>query len=205
MIVLPAFNWKLDDVMVEGLIVSLNSAITVVPMLIAVEPLAGVTEVTVGGILSGPPTLMFIPGPAVSIFPLSSNERKRILKVPLPVDGHVKDHVTVPSILLSVACLQVFPASTDISTPATTPPPASTAVPVKLSVAPEGNVAPFAGEVIVAVGAIASVDAVTDTIPGINVAGCTFISANRLMVACCISGLTEALPPQWLPSRPHDH
>ena len=47
----------------------------------------------------------------------------------------------------------------ETSTPATTPPPLSVAVPVIVTVVPSATVAPAAGEVIVEVGAVVSVDA----------------------------------------------
>jgi hypothetical protein len=71
------------------------------------------------------------PGPDVSIFPLSSVARERILVEGYPAAVHGYDHETVaPSGVVIVAGCQVEPPSVDTSTPATLPPPVSVAVPV---------------------------------------------------------------------------
>ena len=44
-------------VIVDAFIASLNVAVTVVDVLTPVAPLAGVTLVTVGGVVSGPPVV----------------------------------------------------------------------------------------------------------------------------------------------------
>ena len=51
---------------------------------------------------------------------------------------------------------------------------------------PFETVAPAAGEVMAAVGAVVSVEAVAATSPDCSVTGCTPMSANRLIVACCM-------------------
>ena len=52
------------------------------------------------------------------------------------------------------------------------------------------------------VGAVPSVDAVAATRPVIRVAGCTPMSAKRLMTACCIRLSVGALCPSCTSSRP---
>src|SRR5450755_4697730 len=98
-----------------------------------------------------------------------------------------------------LAGCQVVPPSVETSTPATTPPPASAAVPVMVTLLPSAMVAPAAGELIVELGGVVSLDAVVAVNPGSSVAGCAPMSASRLTVACCIftsGGLlgTNALP-----------
>ena len=88
----------------------------------------------------------------------------------------------------------------ETSTPATTP-PVSAAVPLMVILAPSPTVAPPAGEVIVEVGAVVSVDAVAAVSPEISAYGCTPMSANRFTVACCM--LRSGVPPAL--SSPHDH
>src|SRR5262245_59416948 len=85
------------------------------------------------------------------------------------------------------------------------PPPASLAVPVIVTVVPLWMFAPPTGEVIVEVGAAASLDADAATSPGWSVPGCAPMSASRLTVACRMlgSGVTATL--LLFPSRPHDH
>src|SRR5262249_15429863 len=90
---------------------------------------------------------------------------------------------------------------------ATTPPPASVAVPVIVTEEPSDKLAPAAGEVIVDVGGVVSVDAVAGVSPDMSVAGCAPMSADRVTVACCLAGLV--LPPAVADpvplSRPHAH
>ena len=64
-----------------------------------------------------------------------------------------------------MAGCQVEPPSVDTSTPATTPPPVSAAVPVIVTFVPSVTFAPAAGDVIVEVGAVVSVDFVARTSP----------------------------------------
>src|SRR4051812_16085510 len=115
-------------------------------------------------------------------FALSSAALALIVTVPvlgtLPV--YVQD--SRPS-----AGCQVLPPSSDTSTPPTRP-PTSDAVPVTVIAAPLRTEAPGAGEVIVVVGGVVSVDAVAPTSPLISVAGCAPMSARMLTVACCIRG-----------------
>src|SRR5262249_39843673 len=88
--------------------------------------------------------------------------------------------------LVPVAGCQGWPPSVETSTPATTPPPVSLAVPETVTRAPSARLAPGAGAVIVAVGAVLSVDAVATTRPVMSWYGCAPMSANRLTVACCM-------------------
>ncbi len=84
-----------------------------------------------------------------------------------------------------MAGCQVAPPSADTSTPPTCP-PTSLAVPVTVTCVPSTGWAPPAGEVMMAVGGVVSVDAVAGCSPAIRVAGCTPMSANRFTVACCM-------------------
>ena len=61
------------------------------------------------------------------------------------------------------------------------------------------------GEVIVEVGASASVEAAAATRPDCRVAGCAPMSASRFTVACCIRTSAAADPRSWSPSSPHAH
>ena len=103
-----------------------------------------------------------------------------------------------------LAGCHVVPPSVDTSTPPTRP-PTSAAVPAMLTCVPLVNVEPPAGEVMVAVGAVVSVDAVAATMPDWSVAGCTPMSANRLTVACCMFASTGVPAKSCWSSRPHDH
>src|SRR5205085_1711624 len=123
-----------------------------------------------------------------------------ILIDPAVVAVHEKVQLVVP-----VAGAQVTPPSTDTSIPATWPPPASVAVPLIVIVVPAAIDAPLAGEEITQVGAVLSVEIVAATNRVISVAGCTFISAKRLIIACCIERLVGALPRSCKLSSPHDH
>ena len=58
---------------------------------------------------------------------------------------------------------------------------------------------------MVEVGGVVSVEAVAGTKPGLERAGWTPMSANRLTVACCMSRSGAALPRSWWLSRPQDH
>jgi hypothetical protein len=106
--------------------------------------------------------------------------------------------------VLPAARFQVAPPSVDTETVATVP-PTSEAVPVTVTGEPTGSDAPLAGEVMVEVGVVWSVDAVGMTRPDCRVAGRAPRSASMLAVACCI--LLWAGPPSrgWVASRPHDH
>ena len=105
-----------------------------------------------------------------------------------------------------MARCQVAPPSVETSTAARRPPPPSAAVPVMVTGVPTCRTAPAAGEVIVDVGAVVSVEAVAATRPGLEAdPGCTPMSANRLTVACRMRTSGVVTPPSWLPSRPHDH
>jgi hypothetical protein len=133
------------------------------------------------------------------MFALSSVARTLIVTAPSPVTVPAYDQFAVPE-----AGCQVRPLSSETSTPATTP-PLSAAVPETVTFAPLAAEAPAAGDVTVAVGPVASVDAVAATSPLIRVAGCTFMSASRFTVACCIrgsAGSTGLKVLSWLASRP---
>src|SRR4051794_34086728 len=138
----------------------------------------------------GQPTLTVVPLPGVPTFALSSVARALMFAVGLPWAVHEYVQIVVP-----VAGCHVLPPSVETSTPATTP-PASLAVPVIVVVAPSWRLAPFAGDVMVAVGAVLSVDLLATLSPsaGSSANGCTPMSAKRLTVACCMllsSGVPE--------------
>ena len=56
------------------------------------------------------------------------------------------------------------------------------------------KLAPLPGEVIVEIGAAASVEPVAGVSPGRSVTGCTPMSAKRFTVACCIRMSDTGLP-----------
>src|SRR6188472_489928 len=145
------------------------------------------------------PTVTGTPGPAVSRLPLSSTARLRIVVEKFPDGVQVYVQLARP-----LAGCHVLPLSTDTSTPPTTP-PVSDAVPAIVIVVPDWSEAPEVGAVIVEVAATVSVDAEAATRFGCSVLGCTFMSASRLTVACCMRASAAALPRSWLESRPHDH
>src|SRR3954468_18182065 len=122
----------------------------------------------------------------LSVLPLSSLARAMIVALGLPWATHVWLQAVGPE----VAGCHVLPPSVDTSTPATTP-PASDAVPEMDTRAPSATVA--GSVLIVDTGAVWSADWVAATIPAISVAGCAPMSANRLIVACCMFG-SGALP-----------
>ena len=97
------------------------------------------------------------------------------------------------------------PPSTDTSTPPTSPGAVSVAVPWMVTGVETGSVAPAAGDVTCEAGAVASADAVAGTSVTSSDAGCAPMSASRLTVACCMSGLGAPPPRSCSPSRPHDH
>ena len=74
-----------------------------------------------------------------------------------------------------------------------------------VTVDPTVKLALLTGDVIVDVGAVTSVEAVARTRPGLSVAGCAFMSASRLTVACCMAGSGVEGLSLWVPSSPHDH
>src|SRR5262245_47901271 len=84
---------------------------------------------------------------------LSSTARLRRFVGPTAVATQLKVQLVVP-----VAACQLAPPSTDTSTAATTP-PTSLAVPAIVTGPPLATVAPLAGEVIVELGGVTSVDA----------------------------------------------
>src|SRR6185503_2677384 len=102
-----------------------------------------------------------------------------------------------------VAGCHVVPPSTETSM-APTAPPTSAAVPV-MTVALCGRLAPAAGAVIVDVGAVVSVVAVATDSGACRFAGCTFMSANRLTVACCMRWSVGVPARSWFASRPQVH
>src|SRR3954471_14863961 len=122
-----------------------------------------------------PPIVTATPAEGVSTLPVSSKPRLRIVVGPDPETVHANDQVVVPD-----AARHVVPPSVDTSTPETIPPPVSEEVPLIVMVDPAATVAPLIGEVIVDVGATASVEAVVATSPLWSVPGWTPISANRL-------------------------
>ena len=85
------------------------------------------------------------------------------------------------------------------------PPPASELVPLIVTLVPALIEAPGAGEVMIDVGAVTSLDGVAGVRPASSVAGRTSMSANRLTVACFIRASAAVLPRSWLASRPQDH
>src|SRR5208283_3221207 len=98
-------------------------------------------------------TVTALPAEGVSIFPLSSVARESMVAEPSTVGVQVYDQEARPG-----AGCQVFPPSAETSTPATTPPPESVAVPEITTGVPPLTMAPEAGEVILEVGAMVSVD-----------------------------------------------
>jgi hypothetical protein len=90
--------------------------------------------------------------------------------------------------VVRVAACHVEPPSVETSTPATTPPPVSVAVPVIVTALPSASLAPDAGEVIVEVGGVVSVDLLAGASSELSVEGCAPISARRLTVACSMLG-----------------
>src|SRR3954469_913776 len=150
------------------------------------------------GHVAAPPPFTVTPGPGVSTLRLSSIARLWI--VAAPVDGafHVNDQFPRP-----VAAFPVVPPSTEPSTAPTVPPPASVAVPVTVTV--PDTLSPDAGEVIVEVGAVVSVEAVTAVRPLWSVPAWAPMSARRLAVACCIRPSGVDPPRSWVPSRPQAH
>src|SRR6266542_1290431 len=118
------------------------------------------------------------------MFPLSSIARLCSVAVPEVDATQLYDQLVVP-----MAGCQVLPPSVDTSTPATTP-PTSAAVPVMEMLAPLVNEAPAVGEVMTEVGSVVSVDRLAGTKPVRSEPGCAFMSASKLMVACCM--LTSA-------------
>src|SRR5262245_22897677 len=165
-----------------------------------IEGLAGVTDefqIEQGNVRC--PTLMVRPAPGVSVFTLSSMARDLMVWDPSAVGMNVKLHEVVPA-----ARFQVVPPSTDTSTPATTP-PTSLAVPVTVTFDPTGTVAPAAGEVMVEVGAVWSVEVVGLTSPAWSVWGRAPMSASMLAVACCMRDWGAPPSRRWLSSRPHAH
>src|ERR1700690_1095216 len=89
---------------------------------------------------------------------------------------------------------QVVPPSVETSTAATVP-PVSVAVPVIVVWVPACTVPPETGEVMVELGGVVSVDFEAGTKPDCNVVGWTPMSANRLMVACCMLKLAVVVVP----------
>src|SRR3954471_24340304 len=150
------------------------------------------------GHVAAPPPFTVTPGPGVSTLRLSSIAR--VWMVAAPVDGafHVNDQFARP-----VAVFHVVPPSTETSTAPTVPPPASLAVPVTVT-APD-TLSPLAGDVIVEVAAVVSVEAVAAVRPLWSVPAWAPMSARRLAVACCIRPSGVDPPRSWVPSRPQAH
>src|SRR5881275_1113612 len=101
----------------------------------------------------GQSTPTAVPGPGVSMLPLSSVARVRIVVVGAPWAIQVYDQALVP-----VAGCHVSPPSVETSTPATTPPPVSAAVPVTVTDWVGSSCVDGVGDVIVEVGGVVSVD-----------------------------------------------
>src|SRR6266700_908121 len=127
-----------------------------------------------------PATDTLIPVEGNSRFPLSSTARLRMVNDPFCPGCQEYVQFSRP-----LAGCHVVPPSTETSTPPTTPPPISVAVPEMLTVL-DCIVEPPLGEVIVELGAVASVDAEAATRPVCRVAGRAPRSANKFTVACCI-------------------
>ncbi len=105
-----------------------------------------------------------------------------------------------------MARCQVWPLSTETSTPPTRPPPESIAVPATTAGSFTGIVVPAVGEVMLEVGGVVSVEAVAGVRPDCSVAGCTPMSANRFTVACRAASSAVSLGPRsWFESSPQDH
>src|SRR4051794_39231224 len=132
-----------------------------------------------------------------SVLPLSSVARAMIVALGLPCATQTYVQAVVPD---DAGC-QVAPPSVDTSTPATTP-SASAAVPLMVTRVPSATVAGRA--LMVDVGAVLSVVSVAATMPAISVDGLAPMSANRLIVACCMFG-SAALPAVLSSSRPQAH
>jgi hypothetical protein len=81
----------------------------------------------------------------------------------------------------------------------------SEAVPVATTSVPLATLLPLAGEVMVVVGPVLSVDLVAATSPAIKLTGCAPMSAKRLTWACCILTSGAAPLPSCPWSSPHDH
>ncbi len=109
------------------------------------------------------------------------------------------DQLVVP-----VATFHVVPPSTEISTSATTP-PTSEEVPEIVTLLPAVNAALLRGEAMTDVGAVISVGELELKPPLCMVAGITPISANKLIVACCIRASSEDEPLSCSPSKPQLH
>src|SRR6266851_4956232 len=151
----------------------------------------------------------------ISVFKLSSVARLRIVVCPEPCVG-VNVYVQLPRPTAgchvafvqfgSIAVLQ----SVDTSTPPTFPGAVSEAVPLTVTCVPAGSVLPAAGEVIVDVGGVESLDLLA-AVRFSDVSkdcGCTSaISANRLSNDCWILGSVTVSDVEWscVASRPHDH
>ena len=67
------------------------------------------------------------------------------------------------------------------------------------------TVEPAAGDVIVEVGGVLSLDAVAGVSAPCSVAGCAPMSARRLTVACCRLTSGVVGPPSCVPSNAHAH
>ncbi len=84
-----------------------------------------------------------------------------------------------------------LPPSVEISTPATRP-PVSAAVPVMVTPWFCGKLAPLAGDVIVAVGGVTSVEGSPGLKGGTRVPAAIPISPKRFNIACFTLGSTES-------------
>src|SRR5829696_634580 len=103
--------------------------------------------------VQGQSTVTVRPAPGVSMLPLSSVARVRIVVDGEPWATHEYDQAVVP-----VAGCQVAPPSVEISMPPTTP-PMSEAVPLMVTLVPSATV--VGALVMVDVGLVVSVDLVT--------------------------------------------
>jgi hypothetical protein len=118
-------------------------------------------ETWASAVIGGFGTVTAVLPVGTSRFALSSTARLSKLIDPAVNGVQEYDQLAPP-----FARCQLCPPSVDTSTLATTPPPTSMAVPVTFTGIPNWRVAPLAGEVIVDVGGIVSVDFVGMTNPG---------------------------------------
>src|SRR5580765_3941364 len=121
---------------------------------------------------------------------LSSTPRTLIVAKPFAVGVQVDDQLAgVPDVRR-----HVVPPSVEISTRVTTPPPVSVELPEIVTATFSGATVPGSGDVIVAIGAVVSVDADAGTRPGCSVVGCALMSANRFTIDCLTAESDVPLP-----------
>ena len=148
-------------------------------------------------------TVTATPADGVSMLPLSSNDRLRIVTVAAAADAcRCNSSCVVP-----VAFFQVVPPSSETWTPATMPPPESTALPVTVIGEPAREARRCSpGEVIVDVGAAVSVEADAAHQPGLKRSWLRPHVGEQIDRRLLHRGRRLArCPRSWLASRPHDH